>query len=437
MYRAPGGSAGAPSASRQTVDVLVIGGGPGGSTAATCLARGGLRVALVEREAFPRFHIGESLLPANIPLLERLGVLDRVKAAGFITKYGAYIHDQESNLGYTFTFREGKPWPPWSFEVPRAEFDHVLLDHAAAQPGVTVLQPASVEKAVFDDVGVDVEIADAAGTRPLRARFVVDASGRDGFMASRHGRRERIAGLGKVALFAHFRGARRWPGREEGNIRIYVFEDGWFWWIPFAGDVTSVGCVLHGRAVAAREVTVEALYERMIAQCRAVAEGLGGAERITPVHRAANFSYRTEPVAGDRFLCVGDSVVFIDPIFSTGVFVAMQSAELASAEILRAFRDDRFQARRFGGYLRRVRRGLRPFTRFINRYYEPAFLEVLLQPKETFGVLDSVTGLLAGGAFVRMPLRMRLSLLVFSLAVRINTRRRRRLGLPTESRLTW
>ena len=115
-------------------DVLVIGGGPGGSTAATCLARGGLRVTLVEREAFPRYHIGESLLPANIPLLERLGVMDRVKEAGFITKYGAYIHDQESDLSYTFTFRPGKPWPPWAFEVPQLTVDSV------ATPPVSVVQ---------------------------------------------------------------------------------------------------------------------------------------------------------------------------------------------------------------------------------------------------------------------------------------------------------
>ncbi|HZV96637.1 MAG TPA: NAD(P)/FAD-dependent oxidoreductase [Candidatus Nitrosocosmicus sp.] len=419
-------------------DVLVIGGGPGGSTAATCLARGGLRVTVVEREAFPRFHIGESLLPANIPLLERLGVMDRMREAGFITKYGAYIHDQESDLSYTFTFRSGKPWPPWAFEVPRAQFDRVLLDHAAAQPGVTICQPARVDQVAFDADGVSAEIEDASGRRTLRARFLVDASGRDGFLASRQGgRREPIPGLGKIALFAHFRGTRRWPGKEEGNIRLYVFEDGWFWWIPFTGDVTSVGCVLHARAAREREGSVEALYEEMLARCRGVAEALRGAERITPVHTAANFSYRTTPVVGDRFVCVGDSVVFIDPIFSTGVFVAMQSAELASAEILRAFRDNRFAARRFGGYVRRIQRGIRPFTRFINRYYEPAFLEVLLLPRENFGILDSVTGLLAGGAFLRMPLRMRMSLGIFFWLVRINTWRRRWLGQPVESRLSW
>jgi flavin-dependent dehydrogenase len=155
------------------------------------------------------------------------------------------------------------------------------------------------------------------------------------------------------------------------------------------------------------------------------------------VHTAANFSYRTAPVVGDRFVCVGDSVVFIDPIFSTGVFVAMQSAELASVEILRAFRANRFAARRFGGYVRRIQRGIRPFTRFINRYYEPAFLEVLLLPRENFGILDSVTGLLAGGAFLRMPLRMRMSLGIFFWLVRINTWRRRWLGQPVESRLSW
>jgi len=265
-------------------DVLVIGGGPGGSTAATCLARGGLRVTVVEREAFPRFHIGESLLPANIPLLERLGVMDRMREAGFITKYGAYIHDQESDLSYTFTFRSGKPWPPWAFEVPRAQFDRVLLDHAAAQPGVTICQPARVDQVAFDADGVSAEIEDASGRRTLRARFLVDASGRDGFLASRQGgRREPIPGLGKIALFAHFRGTRRWPGKEEGNIRLYVFEDGWFWWIPFTGDVTSVGCVLHARAAREREGSVEALYEEMLARCRGVAlAGLFWASVVLP-----------------------------------------------------------------------------------------------------------------------------------------------------------
>ena len=416
---------------------LVVGGGPGGSTAATFLARGGLSVAVAERERFPRFHIGESLLPANLPVLERLGVLDRVRAHGFIDKYGASFHDQETGLEYTFYFREGKPWPPQTFEVPRGEFDKLLLDHAAENPRVTVLQPATVEAAAFDADGVTARVVENGAARDLRARFLVDASGRDTFLASRYGRRTPMPGLGKVAVFAHFRGARRWPGKEEGNIRIFIFEDGWFWYIPFAGDVTSVGCVLHARTVRGREGSLEELLEAMIARCERVRETLRGAERVTPVYSAANFSYRTDPVVGDRFACVGDAVAFVDPIFSSGVFIAMQSAELAAAEIVRAFRGGRFEAARFKGYERRFRRGVGPFFKFIRHYYEPSFLQVFLQPRETAGMLDTVTGVLAGGAFLRMRLRMRLSLTAFFIVVRINRWRRRRHGRPVESRLEW
>jgi flavin-dependent dehydrogenase len=425
------------SRGRADYDVLVIGGGPGGATVATLLARGGLSAAIVEREAFPRFHVGESLLPANVPLFERLGVLDQVRQRGFITKYGAAFHDQETGLEYTFYFREGQPWPHWSFEVPRAEFDQILLDHATSQPGVALLQPAAVEEVSFDPDGVDVRVSQGGATREIRTRFLVDASGRDAFLASRFGRRRPVPGLGKVAIFAHFRGARRWPGREEGNIRIFIFEDGWFWWIPFTGDVTSVGCVLHARTARGREGSLPDLFDAMIRRCRRVHEGLEGALRVTAVHTAANFSYEVDPIVGDRFLCVGDAVAFVDPIFSSGVYVAMQSAELAAADILRAFGEGRFTAAGFAGYERRVRRGTGPFFRFIRNYYEPAFLEVFLRPRNVAGMLNTVLGVLAGGAFVHVPLRMRLRLEAFFAIVRMTRWRRRRHGRPIESRLEW
>ena len=364
-------------------------------------------------------------------------MLERVRQHGFLTKYGASFHDQESGLEYTFYFREGKPWPHYSFEVPRAEFDAILLDHAREQAGVTLLQPAAVDEVRFDADGVSARVSASGGAREIRARFLVDASGRDAFLASRFGRRRPMPGLGKVAVFAHFRGARRWPGRDEGNIRIFIFEDGWFWWIPFAGDVTSVGCVLHARTARGRLASLPELFDAMISRCGRVREGLLGATRVTPVHTAANFSYRVEPVVGDRFLCVGDAVTFVDPIFSSGVYVAMQSAELAAPEILRAFREDRFDAARFAGYERRFLAGTGPFIRFIRNYYEPAFLDVFLQPKNVGGMLDTVTGVLAGGAFLRTSLRMRLSLLGFFGLVRLNRWRRRRLGRPVESRLSW
>jgi flavin-dependent dehydrogenase len=359
-----------------------------------------------------------------------------VAGAGFQVKYGASFHDQESGLEHTFYFAEGKPWPPHAYEVPRAEFDTVLLDHARKQ-GVQVYQPATVESVAFDDAGVTVTARHDDTVLPTRAAFLVDASGRDSFLASRVGRRRRIPNLGKVALFAHFRGALRAPGREEGNIRIYIFEDGWFWYIPFAGDVTSVGCVLHARTVRGRDASVEALYTEMIQRCRRVAERLVEAERITPVHPVANFSYVNHPVVGDRFLCVGDTMAFIDPIFSGGVFISMQSAELGAQAIERAFRENRFEAVHFAAYERAVRRGMAPFFRMIHKYYEPAFMELFLTPSDRFGALDAVLSVLAGGFFQRMPWRTRLSLsLLFALA-RVNVWVRRRAGRPVGSRLEW
>ena len=424
------------SAMPVSYDVVVVGGGPAGSSVSTFLADGGLRVALFEREVFPRFHVGESLMPATMLLLEHLGAREVVEASGFQIKYGATFHDQATEKTQTFYFLGGQAWPNYAYQVPRAQFDTVLLDNARKH-GVTVHQPAGVESAAFDDAGVTVTARVDGVPFTARAAMLVDATGRDSFLASRLGRRSRIPNLGKVALFAHFRGAARLSGREEGNIRIYVFDDGWFWWIPLADDVTSVGAVLHARTVRAWSGPPDDLYDEMIRRCHEVAAGLTRARRVTPVHRAANFAYVNAPIVGDRFLCVGDAVTFVDPIFSGGVFIALRTGQWAAEAILDAFRDGRFTARRFARYERRVWRGVAPLFRFIHKYYEPAFFELFMNPRADFGMLGAVLNVLSGGSLIRYPWRVRFALGVLFTITRINVWLRRRAGRPVESRLEW
>ncbi len=418
-------------------DVAVVGGGPAGATVSAFLARAGLAVICFERERFPRFHVGESLLPASLPLFDRLGVRQRLEGAGFQRKNGAVFAQETDGRQVTLNFRRGPRWEDHAYNVPRAAFDRILLDHAVKE-GAIVREGAEVRDLAFHDDGVRLAVQGGDGAaEDVEARFLVDASGRDALAASRLGRRLPMPDLGKAALFAHYRGARRAAGLMEGHLQAYLFEHGWFWWIPLTDDLTSVGVVLHQRALKGRRGTLEEQFEEMVAASPTVASGVARATRITPVHSVANFSYRTEPAVGDRFVAIGDAVVFIDPVFSTGVFVAMQSAELAAEVIVRAFRDGEFRAARFDDYRRRVDAGTALFFEFIERYYDPAFLDVFFAPRPPDTLKDAVTTVFAGGAFLEQPLWLRARLACVRLAVRVARWRRRRLGLPVEPQLTW
>ena len=285
---------------------------------------------------------------------------------------------------------------------------------------------------------VVVQVSTPQGTQQtVQASLLVDASGRAALLGGTLGQRELLPDLGKVAIFAHFQGAQRDPTIPDGNIRIHIVRDGWIWWIPFADGTDSVGCVLHAKVVKERGGSVEALFDEVLATSPRLTQGLAQARRITPVHTTANFSYRVVPMVGDRYLAIGDAAGFVDPIFSAGVFFAMRSAELAAEAIIHAFRRRDFSASAFHRYEARLRRGIAPFLAMIQRFYEPAFLDLFFGPTPPRRLYHAVLWVLSGAAFDHQPLWLRSGLRLFFTVVRLRQAVRWVTGLPVESRWHW
>jgi len=390
------------------IDVLIIGGGPAGSTAATLLARKGFCVTLLERERFPRFQVGESLLPYNNDLFERLGVTVPMTKGTFTPKYGAGFVTADGALGYTFRFRENLPEAYHSsFQVKRAEFDELLLRNAAAnsvdvreETAVTAVDLADPKRAI---------VTTSNGER-VEARFVVDASGHGAFLGNRIGGKEDVEALKKVAIFAHYKNVPRPEGRDAGNTMIVVLRDAWFWLIPVSADTMSVGLVVSRDHLKSCGLSAEELLDQTIAGAPYLAERVKKEDRVTQVYVRRDFSFSVKRRSGKNFALIGDAAGFLDPIFSTGVFMAMKSADLAADAIdLRLRKGSMRLLRRYG---RSFESAMNKYFRFIDNFYRREFLEVFLQPKTDFGLIPVITGILAGNIFETQN-RLKLALFFF------------------------
>lgn len=387
-------------------DVIVIGGGPAGSTVATLLAQRGFSVLLLERERFPRFQIGESLLPYNNDLFERLGITSQLERGDFFPKYGAEFITGDGGVGYTFRFdRNLSPEYHRSFQVKRADFDLLLLRNARAH-GVDAREETQVT-AIDLSNGSEAAIETSNG-ESFHARFVVDASGHGAILGHRVGEKSDVVSLKKVAVFAHYRGVARREGRDAGNTVIVVLRDAWFWLIPITAELMSVGLVLDREHVRQCPLSPEELLERSIRDTPFLAERMTSAERVTQVYARKDFSYRMKRIVGPNHALIGDAAGFIDPIFSTGVFMAMKSADLAADAIASNLTTGSMASLR--RYEKAVSTALTRYFRFISSFYRREFLEVFLQPSPRFGLLPAIVNVLAGNIFSSPANRMRLAL---------------------------
>ena len=353
---------GATEPAQRRCDVFVIGCGPAGSTMAALLAGRGHDVAVVDKERHPRFHIGESLLPLNMPILERLGVWDELVRIG-IRKNAAEFESRAAGKTVEFQFSTAfdKRWPH-AFQVRRSEFDDMLLRNCAAK-GARVYEEARVTSVDFgnlernEDTVVHVQSKDG-GRQEWRTRFLVDASGRDTFLAERFAIKRRNRKHASAAIFGHFRNARRNAGGAEGNITIVWFEHGWFWFIPLKDGTTSVGAVCWPAYLKSRKTDPTTFLMQTIAMAPEIADRLKDAELTAPVTATGNYSYAATRMSGPGYLMVGDAWAFIDPVFSSGVYLAMNSS-LLGAEVVDAVLEDPSRAAALNrDFERTIRRGV-------------------------------------------------------------------------------
>jgi flavin-dependent dehydrogenase len=397
------------NSSSATCDIAVIGGGPAGSTISALLAQKGYRVIGFEKDRHPRFHIGESLLPMNLEHFEHLGVLDKIAAIGMIKRSAEFYTETSTVAEQTYSFADAfdKRYP-FAYQVRRSEFDEILFRNAQ-QKGADLREGWRVTNVEFEKDAVALAVTDPEGqSNRITARYLVDATGRDTFLGGKFQIKRKNPKHTSAALYSHFRGARRGEGESEGNIAIHWFPHGWFWFIPLLDGVTSVGAVCWPYYLKTRRTDPTTFLKDTIALCPSLADRLRNAEMVAPATATGNYSYTCERMAGDRYIMIGDAFAFIDPVFSSGVYLAMTSAVRGAEVIDGALKNPAAAPALNRKFEKQTRRGVRQFSWMIYRITKPSMRYLMLNPGDVLGVKRAVISLLAGDVFRDGPVWWRL-----------------------------
>jgi flavin-dependent dehydrogenase len=392
----------------ENCDVFILGGGPAGSTAAALLAEKGWKTVIVDKERHPRFHIGESMLPMSTPLFERLGVREQVEKIGMI-KYGAEFVSPLERHTVTFDFsRACNADYPSTYQVRRSQLDEILFRNSGRMGAQTIeecrVTDVQFPKSNDEDVRISAQMVDGS-KRTFKARFFVDASGRDTFLSKRFDMKQRNHEHCTAAIFGHFENAKRLPGKEEGNISIFWFDHGWFWFIPLLDGQTSVGAVCNAEYMKTRKGDTRQFFFDTIARCPALAERLAQAKLPGGVTSTGNYSYFSERMYGERWILVGDAWAFVDPVFSSGVLLGMNSAVWGVEAVDAFLRDPAKAPEALRTFEKTVRSGVRNFSWFIYRMTTPGIEDLFMHPSEKLNIQPAVISLLAGDLFRGTPIQ--------------------------------